>query len=88
MFDTGNPSLCTKEGHVTENPFEVSEPKMAKFVVKSEKQLSLSGEIGITVISDTRIGQVSDHLVGIMKTGEERHEGGLINGEGKSPCAR
>ena len=61
---------------------------MTKFVVKPEKQLSLSGEIGIAVISDTRICQVGDYFVGIMKTGEEGHEGGLINGEGKSSCAR
>ena len=54
--EVANPSFGTKKRHVSQNPTKVLEAQMTKLVVEAKKHFGLFSQIGIDIISHTRIG--------------------------------
>ena len=52
---------------------------MAKLAIKLQQKFGFLGEQKIDFISHALVSEMSDNLIRIMKTGEERHKSSVIN---------
>ena len=78
---SGHEAKCSKNVEISEQELQMVEANMSKLVMKTKQQLCALGQERVGIISHTRIGQLLDCFVNIMKTSQKRHESVAIDGQ-------
>ena len=77
----GSLTMNTKQSIFTTDAAQVMKPNMTNFEMEAQAQLLNHGELGVTLISNTWIGQVGEGLFSIVIALKERHVRITVNVE-------